>query len=275
MSDSLIKSLDSRARFDCLSGTLILGATGYIGSRLTSLMSAKPVSTKIAESEVKSVVHLAGTPLVNYVDALRLTNLNFSLASFAATTGARVLYCSSNNVYPFGQVNPSTTVNPSSLYELEKCVGERILMDKLHSNLQIWRLGDVFGLNQRHGNFFKALEKNAINNTPIRLLGSGVKRRSYVWVEDLALKIAEICNQTKPEITNDMVVNVCYSDSMSNAEIAQMFSDFFRLPIIHETSTDEDVTDRVMTNHQNDLFLGRSTRDALLDYFRQIEGAHL
>lgn len=271
MRRDLLRNLDYRSRFDPTTGTLIIGASGYIGSLLSTAIGAIEVTSPLHSSDVRKILHLAGSPELDFKQARELSSLNFALSDFARDNAVDVIYMSTNNVYPFGHVSLETTPDPNTLYGFEKALGEMILFRDLPTNLEIWRLADVFGVGQKHGNFFRALELNAKSGLELKLAGKGSKRRSYVWAEDLVSSLVTACQSELQVGKASATLNVCYEDSMSNAEIASQWSKFFRLDVVVYPQTIEDSSVRVMDPGANGLFGAKKTSDALLEYFRSIE----
>lgn len=44
------------------------------------------------------------------------------------------------------------------------------------------RIGDVFGMNQKHGNFFKNIENSIRNELPLKLYGEGLKVQKFMFI---------------------------------------------------------------------------------------------
>jgi nucleoside-diphosphate-sugar epimerase len=271
MRKDLLRNLDCRSKFDPTTGTLIIGASGYIGSLLSTAIGAREIASTLYSSDVRKILHLAGSPVLDFKQARELSSLTFALSDFARDNAVDVIYMSTNNVYPFGHVSLETTPDPNSLYGFEKALGEMILARDLLTNLEIWRLADVFGVGQKHGNFFRALELNAYSGSYLKLSGKGSKRRSYVWAEDLVSSLVSACQSDLQVDKASATINVCYEDSMSNAEIASQWSRFFGLNVVVDPETIEDSSVRVMDPGANGLFGAKKTSDALLEYFRSIE----
>lgn len=259
------------ARYDTRSQTLIFGATGFIGAHLSDSLDAQPVDSINSSLNVKNIVHLLGSPSSTLDSTSELVALDIEIARFARAKKARVIYSSGNNVYPLGHVSLDTPKRIGDLYSLNKSIGESVFLGLEGFPVEVLRIGDVFGKNQRHGNFFRELEKAARAQRPINLYGEGRKTRSYIWIEDLTETIAKICHTEKPGAASKLVHNVAYEEPASNLEIAMAWSRFFDLPINRISDSEANETERIMICGSLRIPSSRSFADALNSYFETIQ----
>jgi len=188
---------------------------------------------------------------------------------------SRVVYASGNNVYPYAlECRPEEQTRCNDYYSASKVFGERIMTEFAHVPSINVRIADVFGVGQKHGNFFKAIEQSVATATPLKKFGSGLKRRTYIHVDDLCaiLKYFLIGNVGAAGVQT--VVNAGYPDSASVTEILDIVARAANLPI-EEVAVAEDFSSLDVRTMQvslpSDAVLSWSNfKDALTAYVGQI-----
>lgn len=183
---------------------IITGFSGYIGSQLTQFLKREVVDEKFIVgaiedfiSEARCVIHL-GASVESTLESLK-NNLttDIELLEIINNTKIPLLYASSNNVYPFKSYCDGDDYSINDCYSASKVFGEQIIEKFIEVPYIFLRIGDVFGLNQKHGNFFKNIENSIKYNQSLNLYGEGLKVRSYVYIEELCRMILFCANNVE------------------------------------------------------------------------------
>lgn len=217
--------MDLRCKYSSSLGVAVTGSTGFIGSRLIDVFGTDDF-TAIPFESIESgafVVHLAAD-----VSPTR----DAMLANVAADTWLLervnkfhrgLIYASSNNVYPYAldcRIDELQRCN--DYYAASKIIGEKIVSDWSKVPTVSVRIADVFGIGQRHGNFFKAIEQALSSGMPLKQYGRGLKRRTYIHVQELAEMLKYIALNSFCSSGRGSALNLGYADSASVSEILDM-----------------------------------------------------
>jgi len=183
---------------------IITGFNGYIGSQLTKFLKKEVVDEKcmigVIEdfiSEARCVIHL-GASVEPTLESLK-NNLTTDIELLEVINNVKIplIYASGNNVYPFKSHCDGDDYSINDCYSASKVFGEQIIEKFIEVPYMFLRIGDVFGMNQKHGNFFKNIENSIKNNLPLKLYGEGLKVRSYVYIEELCRMILFCSNNVE------------------------------------------------------------------------------
>lgn len=203
----------------------ITGATGFIGSQLVDAFGSNDFESTAFESIGSGavVVHLAAD--VSPTREAMLTNIAADswLLEIVNQKHKGLVYASSNNVYPYAldcRIDELPRCN--DYYSASKILGEKLVSEFAKVPAVSIRIADVFGLGQRHGNFFKAIEQAVRMRMPLKQYGQGLKRRTYIHVHELCEMLKFITLHGLKISQPGTVLNLGYSDSSSVKEIINM-----------------------------------------------------
>lgn len=227
--------MDLRCKYSPSLGVAITGATGYIGSRLIDILGAESFSLSPVDEVAPGtvLVHLSAA-VANTREAMLENLAADSWLVELAHTGrfSRIVYASTNNVYPHAlecRLGEQTRCN--DFYSASKVFGERLISELSPIPTVSVRIADVFGKGQKHGNFFKAIEQSLASGTPLKKFGLGLKRRTYIHVDDLCAIFRYLIAGNVGAIGAHTVFNAGYPDSASVAEIVEHVAGVAQLPV--------------------------------------------
>jgi nucleoside-diphosphate-sugar epimerase len=270
--------MDLRCKYSHKLGVAITGATGFIGSKLIHVFGADDFEvTPFENIEAGAVVvHLAAD--VSSTRAALLANIaaDTYLLEIVNQKHKGLVYASGNNVYPYAldcRVNECTRCN--DYYATSKIVGEKLVSEWAKVPAVLVRIADVFGVGQRHGNFFRAIEQAVRTGMPLNQYGLGLKRRTYIHVAELCDMLKFIALNYLGYVQPVPVFNLGYEDSGSIEEIFRMVSSMTGLQVItNSLETDRSCLD-IRTMQVSTLcgFVPRwgSFSEALAAYVDQIK----
>jgi nucleoside-diphosphate-sugar epimerase len=185
----------------------LTGIRSYVGKHIVAYSGAQ---WQVCESEnlekVVAIIHLAARPECHTLSALcENVNVDMYILNLAERHEAKIIYASGNNVFPYAsRCTDDCPPVYNDKYSLTKFIGEHLLFASTLPHCSV-RIGDVFGVNQRHGNFFKALQESIKSKKPAQQYGCGGKVRSYIYVKDIARLLLHLATHESPKI-----VNACY-----------------------------------------------------------------
>ena len=227
--------MDLRCKYSKTLKIAVTGATGYIGSRLISISGANDFVPCLPD-QVESgcaLIHLSAS-LAPTRDAL-LQNLaadTWLLEQAGDGRFSQIIYASSNNVYPRAlDCRPDDTTRCNDYYSASKVFGEQLFAEFSAVPTVCVRIADVFGDGQKHGNFFKAVEQALVASTPLQKFGFGLKRRSYIHVNELCGMLLHLAHEQYGVIGLQTIFNACYADCATVAEIIDQIARTADLPI--------------------------------------------
>ena len=267
--------MDLRCKYSPTLKLAITGATGYIGQNLIKLLSGNdffPVPIEdIPNGAV--IIHLAADVSNNREAMLTNIALDSLVLEIANARHRGLVYGSSNNVYPYAlSCRVNELLRSNDYYSASKIFGERLIADQGKLPSLTLRIADVFGVGQRHGNFFKAIENSIRTKTPLKQFGSGLKRRSFIHVAELCTQIEYIAKNYFEDGTpsTNTAINVCYSDPASVEEILAIVSGISGVPV-HRVEIGNDNSAQDFRTMQSSALYGyrplwKGFRDALCSY---------
>lgn len=267
-----------RNMFSAQTGIFLTGATGFLGGAVMDASNAadwQPLALGDVP-EGTNIIHLAANVSGTNGSLAENIALDLEIVDLADRTRGRLVYASGNHLYPFAlNCRVGDTLRPVGNYALSKYVGELLVADRLGSRGTICRLPDIFGVGQRHGNFFRALEQALRVGSEIQQFGSGMKRRTYLHVDDAAAAMVWFADQTD-ELSDgsSRIWNLGYTDSASVVEILDFVSAISGLPknyvSIDQDESWRDVRTMDVVRFPNQIFKFESFRDALSGYVQQL-----
>jgi nucleoside-diphosphate-sugar epimerase len=225
-----------RARYFAERKLLVTGATGFIGGSLCHLLGKVENPTATIPRNVPGVVviHLACAINCNdpesYATNARLDALTVDLCK---KYGWTLVYASTNNVY-LRAINCKPGIHESPIwndfYAGSKLAGEQLVAAS-GVRFAVVRLGDVFGIGQRHGNLMKALQAQIKARQPLTQFGAGAKVRSYISVSKLVAILLHLADHLRETTVPIGTLNICFEQPMSTAMIIQHLSATTQLPV--------------------------------------------
>lgn len=226
--------MNLRCKYSARHGIAVTGSTGYVGSKLLeSFETPDFVDADFGSLPTGSlIVHLASN-MNNTASALTENVLIDSFVLEEVNNKHRgLVYASTNNVYTYA-LNCRTTDNLrcNDYYSASKVMGEKLFEDMMQAPYVSVRIADVFGIGQKHGNFFKALEQSVRQKTSIMQYGAGHKRRTFIHITDLVQLLKWIATDGFDLATTIRVINTGYTDSASVAEIVTLAADMTQLEV--------------------------------------------
>lgn len=204
----------------------ITGSTGFIGMGIMrDNFSFSPINVEDVPCNTL-FIHLCAD-LTNTADSL-LTNLSLDLRLLEMINAKHkgLIYASSNNIYPFSR-NCKTHSNYEihGFYSASKIFGEQLVEAFIQVPYVLVRIGDVFGVGQRHGNFFKAVEESIRNQTPLKRFGKGLKLRNYIYQPELCLFLLHLAEKIKNNDYLPTRINACFEQAVTiNSLLAKLQS---------------------------------------------------
>ena len=251
---------------------LITGSEGYIANNL--IKNGIIVDIGAEEHKPSLVIHLAARPENSLAAYLSNIEADTAVLHYCEINNLPLLYISGNNVYPL-ELNCSEATNWSynnDLYPLSKIHTESLLIKKMpRVKFIILRVADVFGANQRHGNFFRAMAKSIRERRPLTLYGDGSKIRSYIYIKEL-VSIMEYFS-TRFAMNQNEVFNVCYNESPSIKDIVELLSQLTGLPVERKDYPNNKSDVRTMTNdklRQSGYEFHSNFMTALQDFIKEL-----
>lgn len=207
----------------------VIGASGFIGSRLASFLhrmghdvSAPQRGSVILDEDLGHVIYCAGVTsdfrtrpydtVSAHVSYLAELLKSFSFSSF--------LYLSSTRVY-LGARNTSEdaacVVNPNvadDLYNLTKLTGESLCFASGRGNVRVARLSNLFDADLQSQSFLGDLLSASVAARSITLRTSLESAKDYVCTEDVLVLLYRIAMEGKQQL-----YNVASGENLSNREL--------------------------------------------------------
>jgi nucleoside-diphosphate-sugar epimerase len=174
-----------------------------------------------------AIVHLAAMVDFSAIDLRPLFQTNIvataTLAEFARRRGIRLVFTSSALVAgaKTTMISRGSPVNPDTSYAKSKWIAEE-LMTTSGVYGTVLRIGGIFGLNgPMHLGLNRAIH-SVLSGHPPELMGSGVSRRNYIFVKDVAATIVDILRR---DISGTHLV--AGSEALSINEMLNSLCEFF------------------------------------------------
>jgi UDP-glucose 4-epimerase len=208
------------------SRVVLLGHTGYIGSRLAAAFAAAapdvpvvgrsaptldltrlPSSAALAELlDPDCALVICAAIKKQLGDSPEIFEQNLAMVlnvcrAAAARPVRRIVYFSSASVYgedvPHGVIDESTPVEPTSFYGIGKFAAERLLLrmaaDKAGGSLLILRPALVYGPHEPAFYYGPSgFLRLALSDSPITLWGDGEELREFLFVDDVVALTARL-----------------------------------------------------------------------------------
>lgn len=236
---------------------LLTGANGFLGSCLAEKLSKKYTSVTLTSyhsgrnpkiqpvdlldfAKIRNLVFNAKPDIVihagSFVDLSRDyeigqqcidSNVKGTLNLLEALRShppQKIIYTSTEEIYGNGPIPYVETQNPDppSLYSISKLAAEhmcRLYAKELGIKLVILRIATFYGPGQPERRFIPQMILKALKNEPV-LINSGVKKRDYIYIDDVVNGILLAC---ETELATDIeVMNLGGGQSYSLIYLAKM-----------------------------------------------------
>jgi len=271
---------DLRCTYSDSTKLAVTGSTGFIGKTIIKASNAVDFkATPFLDLPKSCVIIHCAADMSNSKESLSINLENdLALVEDAVFKNNKIIYLSSNNIYSKAlNCRVQDLPQMTDYYSGAKIFGEILLTKMPKSNYCSVRVADVFGLGQKHGNFFKSIEHSVRAKQPINLIGLGLKVRSYIHVDELAKFLLFIYKKMLRNSDNPNIINCCYHDSLNLFEIASLVSKYTKLELklvknISETQI-LDFRTIVPGSFLDYDFLYSSFETALKNYIIQIQNS--
>jgi UDP-glucose 4-epimerase len=138
----------------------------------------------------------------------------------------KVVFTSSSTVY--GNVNMFPTnegyapLKPISLYGASKLASEALISSYAYLYdfaALILRLANIIGPESKHGVIPDFIKKLKENKKELEILGDGMQRKSYLYIDDCANAILTVCEKSDPQVE---ILNIGSEDWITVLRIAEI-----------------------------------------------------
>lgn len=241
---------------------VLLGETGYIGSRVAAaLREAAPgvplvgrsaptldLTAPAAAAALESILDPDAVLVVcaaikkQLGDTPEIFQQNLAIAvnicrALDARPVRRVVFFSSAAVYgedvPHGVIDEATLVEPTSLYGIGKFTAERLLArTAAQKNIPLLTLRPALVYGPREPAYYygpSGFLRNALAGTPITLWGDGEELREFLFVDDVAAITTALTLGEATGVLN-LVSGTSYTYAQALEEIARLIG---REPIVN------------------------------------------
>jgi nucleoside-diphosphate-sugar epimerase len=215
----------------------VIGAGGFIGSRLVSALTARgeevyaPARGDAAlfSRDLGRVFYCAGLTgdfMVRPYDTVE-AHVGLLNAVLRDATFERLIYLSSTRVYdslgPRGgkesDVLEFDVAAPRNVYDLSKALGENLCLARSGGRAAVARLANVFDWSDDAGGFLSDLLKRARREKAITLDSSPQAGRDYIHAADVIAALLAMDAQDA-----DGIVNIARGEALSNGDVAAVMA---------------------------------------------------
>jgi nucleoside-diphosphate-sugar epimerase len=212
----------------------ILGANGFIGSSLVKYLTANKTPCRAVgrhdplPERLGHVIYCIGlcadfrTRPFDTVDAHVSTLARY----LTGTKFESFTYISSTRLYY--RLDPDTVAletsrlivdphDPNDIYNLSKLAGESLCLATGNPNVRIVRLSNVYGGNDKSGNFLTIILRNALTHKPAIFFDSMASEKDYIDVDDVVRALVLI-----PQRASSRVINVASGRNVVHQELADL-----------------------------------------------------
>lgn len=221
-----------------MTGTLILGGSGFIGSHLVESLRSDGCEVSVIdpnpdamfyrdqlEERIASAVHSCRPATIFHLigsgspqgrdDSGYHRRKNFEIAQVVAEAlrvagfQGRLIFASSGAVYgnTLLPANESQLPCPITSYGSAKLQAEQVLRDSV-SHLVVVRLFQVFGEGQRKLVVYDLARRIQVEEGPLRLMSTGRESRDFVYVDEAVAALRFLAQISNAIIGDDATFNV-------------------------------------------------------------------
>ena len=222
-------------------GVAIVGATGFIGSEITSHFKKKGIPLHLCSKNggiiqginVDSIDLTNGRSVIDWLSGKNIgaliylssiipksfentdwdlfdENVKMHKSVFNAWKEKKfhLIYASSCSVYSRITPHPwseMTVVIPDNFYSISKFVGELLFYKELQMNelpLTILRINAPYGANNRIKTVVNIFLERSVNDEDLLLYGNGTRKQDFIYVKDVARAFWQAYQEKRPGIYN-------------------------------------------------------------------------
>jgi nucleoside-diphosphate-sugar epimerase len=216
----------------------VIGAGGFIGARLVRALRDQGADVyapargdpELLSRDLGRVFYCAGLTGDFMVRPFDTVEAHVGLLSHVLRDARfeRLIYLSSTRLYDSLGARPVReddvlrfdVAAPRNVYDLSKALGENLCLARSGGRAAVARLSNVFDWTDDAGGFLSDLLKRARRERSITLASSPQAGRDYIHADDVIAALLAMDAQAAQGI-----VNVARGEAISNAEIAQVFTD--------------------------------------------------
>ena len=181
---------------------------------------------KIIDLQFDLIINLTGQITKPIEDCLALNTVGIEnlIQIIQQSPNCKLIHISTVGVYGTCQfADELSVVNPETPYSTAKCIAEKLLLSKLHSeNLVIFRVSNLYGDKQLKG-VFAYLKRASQSDQILDFDNDGSLVRFFIYVKDCASIIVEFINN---HIQNSSgIFNIIGSDRYSLIELISLFEE--------------------------------------------------
>lgn len=242
----------------------ILGSSGFIGSRIFEYFTKQSFYTTIGYSSINcnllsmdaieealsgisendiiimtsAITRLLDNSFETMIKNIKMVN---NVATFIAKKPvSQVIFLSTIDVYGINAIlpiNENNLLEPNDYYAISKLSGEFILKkecSKRNIPLLILRLPGIFGKGDEGKSTINKLVNSAKKEGKITILGNGLNRKDFVYVDDVCRIIYESINRRI-----SLTLNIATGEDYSILEIVDIIRSYFSKKIALEYKVEE------------------------------------
>ena len=215
----------------------VIGASGFIGSRLVAALRARGEEVfapargepQLLSQDLGKVFYCAGLTGDFMVRPFDTVEAHVGLLTQVLRDGrfSRLVYLSSTRLYDsLGEaggreddVLQFDVAAARNVYDLSKALGENLCLARSEGRASVARLANVFDWTDDAGGFLSDLLKRARRERAIGMASSPQAGRDYIHAGDV---IAALLAMQDQDVQG--VVNIARGEAISNAELADLFA---------------------------------------------------
>lgn len=216
----------------------VIGAGGFIGARLVAALRERGESVyapargdpELFNRDLGRVFYCAGLTgdfMVRPFDTVD-AHVGLLTSMLRSAEFERLIYLSSTRLYDSlgsrggreDDILEFDVAAPRNVYDLSKALGENLCLARSGGRASVARLSNLFDWADDAGGFLSDLLKRARRERFIRLESSPLAGRDYIHVDDVIEALLAIDTSNVQG-----TINVAGGKSLSNAELAHVFSE--------------------------------------------------
>lgn len=216
----------------------VIGAVGFVGSRLTAALRAQGAEVyapargdpELLARDLGRVFYCAGLTGDFMVRPYDTVDAHVGLLNHLLRDARfeRLIYLSSTRLYDsLGErggreddILQFDVAAPRNVYDLSKALGENLCLARSGGRAAVARLSNLFDASDDAGGFLSDLLKRARRERAITLDSSPQAGRDYIHADDVIAALLAMDAKG-----SEGIVNIARGVALSNEEVAQVFAD--------------------------------------------------